>query len=135
MGKTVKKLAIGTLLAAAAGYVAGILTAPKSGKETRKDLKDTALQKKVEIEKQLKRLHTEMNAMLEQAKVQTDDLKGKARDEVNDAAGMVKEVKERIRELLSAFHEGDADDKDLHKAVADANDALEHLKKYLKKYS
>jgi len=28
--------------AAVAGYVAGILTAPKSGKETRKDIKDKA---------------------------------------------------------------------------------------------
>jgi len=30
-------------IAAAAGFVAGILLAPKSGKETRKDLKDKAM--------------------------------------------------------------------------------------------
>lgn len=33
---------IGALIAAAAGAVAGILTAPKSGKETRADLKSKA---------------------------------------------------------------------------------------------
>ncbi|MCA1806602.1 MAG: YtxH domain-containing protein, partial [Actinobacteria bacterium] len=37
------KFAIGAVFAAAAGYVTGILTAPKSGKETRKDIHDTAV--------------------------------------------------------------------------------------------
>ena len=38
--KITKKVLIGTALGLAAGYVAGILTAPKSGKETRQDIKD-----------------------------------------------------------------------------------------------
>ena len=33
---------LGTVVAAAAGIVAGVLTAPKSGKETRADLRATA---------------------------------------------------------------------------------------------
>ena len=37
--------------AAAAGFAAGILTAPKSGKETRKDLKKTAVKLKADTEK------------------------------------------------------------------------------------
>jgi gas vesicle protein len=37
-----KRLAIGALFGAAVGVVAGILTAPKSGKETRQDIKDKA---------------------------------------------------------------------------------------------
>ena len=36
------KFALGALFGAAAGFVAGILTAPKSGKETREDIKRTA---------------------------------------------------------------------------------------------
>lgn len=40
-----KKL-LGVIAAAAAGYVAGVLMAPKSGEETRKDLRD----KKAELE-------------------------------------------------------------------------------------
>lgn len=43
------KFAIGALLGAAAGFVAGILTAPKSGKETREDLKDTAVKVKDDV--------------------------------------------------------------------------------------
>ncbi len=37
-----KKIAIGTAIGLAAGYVTGILTAPKSGKETRQDIKKIA---------------------------------------------------------------------------------------------
>ena len=37
--------------AVAAGFTAGILTAPKSGKETRKDLKDKAIKMKADTEK------------------------------------------------------------------------------------
>jgi len=37
--------------AAAAGFAAGILTAPKSGKETRKDLKKKAVKLKADTEK------------------------------------------------------------------------------------
>lgn len=38
--------AINTIVAAAAGFAAGILLAPKSGKETREDLKKKALETK-----------------------------------------------------------------------------------------
>ena len=37
-----KGIAIGAVIGAVAGVVAGILFAPKSGKETRKDIKDVA---------------------------------------------------------------------------------------------
>jgi gas vesicle protein len=37
---TFKRVAIGSAVAAAAGYVAGVLTAPKSGKATRKDVQE-----------------------------------------------------------------------------------------------
>lgn len=43
--------ALGALIGAAAGVVAGILTAPKAGKETRADLKKKADELKVEATK------------------------------------------------------------------------------------
>ena len=55
-----KKIAIGTIVAGAVGYVAGILTAPKSGKETRKDIGDAAVKAKNEAERKLKKMHSEL---------------------------------------------------------------------------
>jgi len=133
MSKTTKRLAIGTILAAVAGYAAGILTAPKSGKETRKDIKDAAEQGIAEAEKQLKKLHTQMNDVLSEAKAKVQTLKGTAQKDLQMAMDKVSIAKEKARELLSALHEGGAEDKDLKKAIGDATKAIEHLKTYLGK--
>ncbi|HSX17603.1 MAG TPA: YtxH domain-containing protein [Patescibacteria group bacterium] len=133
MKNAAKKFAIGTVIAAAAGYVAGILTAPKSGKETRTDIKNAAEQGLSEAEKQLKKLHTELNTVIAEAKVKGAEVKGKAQEEIDKAVAAAQVVKEKARELLSAVHEGDADDKDLKKAISDATKAVDHLKAFLKK--
>ena len=131
--KNAKRFALGAVIAAAAGYVAGILTAPKSGRETRKDIKDTAIRTYAETERQLKKLHTELNDLLGKAKLRVTDLKGKTQSDMEKAidAGMM--IKEKARELLSAIHEGDADDKDLQSAISEANKAVDHLRAYLQK--
>lgn len=134
MGKsTTKRWAIGAGLAAVAGYVAGILTAPKSGRETRQDIKDTAEHGVAEAEKQLKKLHTQMNEVLDQAKDKTAQLKGSAQKELQAAIDKTNIAKQKARELLSALHENGAEDKDLKKAIDEANKAIEHLRTYLKK--
>lgn len=129
MKKPYKKLAVGTMFAAAIGYVAGILTAPKSGAETREDLK-TNWQNG---EKQLKELHTELNDILDEAKDKSLKLKGDAQAKYKEAVDTAQKAKEKARELLTSIHEGDTDDKDLQGAVDDAKKALEHLKSYLAK--
>jgi gas vesicle protein len=131
--KLVKGFALGAVLAAAAGYVAGIMTAPKSGKETRADIKRTAAQGKTEAEKQLKKLHTQLTEILGDAKSQTEKLKGQARKDLDSAVQKGSLAREKTRELLSALHEGDADDLDLKKAIAEAQTAMNHLKAFLKK--
>lgn len=133
MKDTTKKLALGAVVAGAVGYVAGILTAPKSGKETRKDIKDTAGRVIAEAEKRLKVLHTELAQLLTEGKAVAEKLSGKAREELEKAMAAAVNVKEKARELLSAAHEGTAENKDLEKAVKEANKAVEHLKTYLKK--
>ncbi len=138
MGKssTGKKWAIGTLIAAVAGYVAGILTAPKSGKETREDIKKGVEQGVAEAEKQLKKLHTQMSELIAEGKEKAVTLKGAAQKDLQLALDKTAVVKEKARELLSALHEGNgegAEDKDLRKAIDDANKAIAHLKTYLKK--
>lgn len=133
MAKQGRNFAIGTLIALGAGYVAGILTAPKSGKETRKDLQNAAIKTKTEAEKTLKNLHSELTDLIAEGKQRAKDVKDTAKNELVEALGKAQVAKEKARNILSAVHEGDADDKDLQAAVAEAKNALDHLKKYVKK--
>lgn len=131
-----KKLAIGTVLAAGAGYVAGILTAPKSGKETRKDIKVAANKGMAEAEKRLKKLHTQLSETMDKVKTATANMSGKAKEEAEAALALAKVAKEKARVVLSTVHDrGNAavPDKDLQKAINDAQKAVDHLKVFLKK--
>lgn len=130
---TAKKLAIGTSIAAAAGYIAGILTAPKSGKETRQDIKDNAQKSWKEAEKQLKGLHTELDKVMTEAKAKTGELSSKTQKELAGLLEKAKDSKEKARAVISGIHEGDAEDKDLKKAINDATKAIQHLRDYLAK--
>lgn len=128
-----KKLAIGSTIAAAAGYVAGVLTAPKSGKATRADIKDAADKGLAQAEKDLKKLHTELVKVIADAKTASEKLNGKTKKDFDSLVEKAKDTKEKAREMLSALHEGDAEDKDLKRAIKDATDAIDHLKDFLKK--
>ncbi len=128
-----QKFALGTTIAAAAGYVAGILTAPKSGRETRDDIKTATTKSLKEAERQLKQLHTDLDGLLGDAKERADDLSGRTRRELDALVDLAKDSKQKARDMLSALHEGDADDRDLKKAIHDATKALDHLRDYLAK--
>ncbi len=133
MKKYLKQLAIGSVIAGIAGYVAGILTAPKSGKETRKDIHDASLRAKAEAEKKLKSLHSELSQLIDKGTEKAKQLKAAGKKELTELLANAQVAKEKAREILSAVHEGGADDKDLEKAVNEATNAVEHLKKYLQK--
>lgn len=133
MKDTTRRFALGAVVAATAGYLTGLLTAPQSGKETRQEIKDTTTRGMREAERQLKKLHTEMNDVLAEASDRADKLSGKAREELDVAVQATRRVKETARDILSAVHEGRAEDKELQKSIKDAKKAIDHLKAYLKK--
>lgn len=134
MGKSSgRKFALGTVIAGTVGYLAGILTAPKSGKATRKDIKDNVDRTLVAAEKELKKLHTELAGRLEEVKLVSQKYTGKAKEEVDVSINKARDAKEKVREMLSAIHEGDADNEDLQRAIKDAKQALDHIKNYFKK--
>jgi len=133
MAKSSGKWAVGALVAGVAGFVAGILTAPKSGRETRKDLKDAALKAKSEAEKNLKSMHSELSKTLLDVKAKGEKLGGKAKTEFEQLVDKAQTAKEKVREVLSSLHDGDADDPDLKKAFKEAQDSLAALKKYVTK--
>ena len=128
-----KKIAVGTAVAGAAGYVAGVLSAPKEGKKTRKHLKKVAEKNVAELEKELKGLHTELGEIMKDAKKNGDKLSKdggkKFTTAVNNAVG----AKTKLRHVISSIHEGEATDKDLAKALEDAKRSLDHLKNFLSK--
>ncbi len=129
----VKRVAIGSVIAGAFGYLAGILTAPQSGKDTRQDIKETADRSLAEAEKDLKKLHTELGKIIDESKKTGDKLSSKAQADLTPIIEKAKDTKEKVREVLSAIHEGDTQDKELAKAIKDANNAIDHLRDYLKK--
>ncbi|MFA5003907.1 MAG: YtxH domain-containing protein [Candidatus Saccharimonadales bacterium] len=134
MSKNVaKKFALGAIFAAVAGYIAGILTAPKAGKETRQDIKNKAEETYTAAEKELKKLHTELSEVIAQASEALTKLKGKSGKELDEAIKKSQVAKQKARELLSSLHDGEAEDKDLKKAIADATTAIEHLRDFLTK--
>jgi len=129
----VKKFAIGTAVALAAGYVAGILTAPKSGKETRKDIKNNSAKALRETEKLLKELYVELTDAMNTATSKAKSAGQKGSKEVSEMVDNAKAARTKVKEVLSAIREGNADDPDLKAAVKQAKESKEHLYKYIKK--
>jgi gas vesicle protein len=128
-----KKLAVGAAVAAAVGYVVGILTAPKSGKATRRELKQNAKKGIDEAEKEVQKLHAELDGLVADMAKKRDELGDKTSSELNELIEKAKLAKTKASEMLKAIKTGDAEDAELQKAVAEANKAIDHVRKYLKK--
>lgn len=126
-------VAIGGLILAAMGYVLGILTAPKSGKATREEIQKKAIAAKKEAEDNLKKIHSELNDLLKKAKSTTQSVGKTTKGNLDEAVSIAQDAREKVREILSAIHEGEPEDKDLQKALAEAKKAATHLKKYVTK--
>lgn len=127
------KFAIGAAITALVGYLAGLLTAPKSGKETRDDIRNKANETYSTAERELKRLHTELNDVINQAGDKVASLRGKGTKAIDEATLRGKSAKEKVREVLSGLHDGEVEDKDLKRAISDATKAIENLRDFLKK--
>jgi gas vesicle protein len=128
----VKKFALFTAISAAVGYLAGLLTAPKSGKETRADIKQKAEDVYSAGEKELKKLHTELTDVIDEVSDRITSFKD--RKDVSGALDKGRDAKQKAREVLSMLHEGgETDDKELKRAISDATKAIQHLRDFLKK--
>lgn len=133
MSKKRGNLAIGGLILAGLGYLLGLLTAPKSGKETRKDIQETAIKAKTEAEKRLKAIHAELGDLVDQGSQKLQNASSKVKSELSTALEKAKSAKDKAKNVLSAVHEGESDDKELEKAIKEATRAVDHLKSYLRK--
>jgi gas vesicle protein len=129
---TMKKVAIGSALAGAVGYLAGILSAPKSGKQTREDIAHRAGEAKAGAEDELHQLNEELKDMIKNAKGKTVSLGSTARAEYNETLIKAKDAQNKAGEVLKAVKNGQAANPDLDKAVRQAKQAAKNLGKYLK---
>lgn len=129
----VKVVALSGLIAGAAGYIAGIMTSPKSGKQNRAKVKRVAKKSRRTTEKELKKLQKELSSVVDSSKKATQTMGKKAQGEYGLLVEKAKNSQESMKEVFSAIKEGKAQDKDLDKAVKDAKAAIEHTQDFLKK--
>ena len=129
---TGRKIAIGSTIAGLVGYVAGILTAPKSGEQTRHDIAKKADDIKEDAHAELSSLNDELQKLINNTKVKTIALSSTARAEFNEAVVRAKDVQNKSAEVLKAAKKGEASDPDLNKAVKQARLAIKNLGKFFK---
>jgi gas vesicle protein len=88
------KFALGAMIGAAAGFITGILTAPKSGKETRAELMEKAEKAKAEAAKKAEYAANKAADFSKDAKLKAQEMAEKAKTEAVD----LKERSERAVE-------------------------------------
>jgi gas vesicle protein len=108
-----RKIAIGSVIAGGIGYLAGILTAPKSGKQTRKEIADTAENMVKDLEDQLRALSDELKDLIKSTKVKSVALSSGARAEFNEAVVRAKDAQNKATQVLKAAKAGEASDPEL----------------------
>lgn len=127
-----KKIALGAAIAGVVGYAAGILTAPKSGKETRADIAKKAGEVKAGSLEQLESTHQDLAESLKKAQGKTIALGSHAREEFNEAVVRAKDAQNKTGAVIKAVRKGGAQDPDLNKAVKQGKQALKNLGKFLR---
>ena len=133
MSKRTRNVAVLGAVGIAAGYLAGILTARKSGKETRRDIINASVKAKGEAEKTIKKLNSDLSDLIEQAEKTMKGAKADVKAGLKSAIDRGSLAKKGAREMLSALHEGEAVDQDLNNAISDAQSSVKNLKAYLAK--
>jgi len=130
--KTGRKVAVGALIAGVSGYLAGLLTAPQSGKETRDDLRDKADDIKDDASLELNIVADRLNDTVKEAQSKTLALGAQAREEFNEAMIRAKDAQNKTKAVIKAVKAGGAEDPELNKAIKQAKQATKNLGKFLK---
>lgn len=117
------KFFLGAIFGAIAGAVAALLTAPKSGKETRQDLKNKADEMKDDAIRQLRRLEGELNKKVSDVRKLAHKLEGKARDEAENLLDKAEDVKARALTGIEKLKR-EADSKIDDKLVKDVKEVI-----------
>lgn len=129
-----KRFGLGILIGAVAGVVTGLLTAPKSGKETREDIKKMAGEARSAAEKKLKQGYKELAELSDQAKVKAKELQGQAQANLNELSKKADELKDKAKAAITSVKSGDDehDDVTIDKLLADMTAVKDKIAKEVK---
>lgn len=124
-----RRFGLGIIIGAIAGVVAGLLTAPKSGKETRDDIKNKAMDVKGVAERRLKDAHKELCELSDEAKKKTVKLQGKASKELEELISKADALKDKIKIAITSIKSGDDDNDDatIDQLLKDLNSLKEKI--------
>ena len=128
MKKNSRNIIVGAILVGAASYVAGILTAPKKGKETREDIRHASVNLKISLENALKKLYTDSSRQLERALNVNQNLTAQTKKELDLLIASVKHAKDKIKVYLTSLREGEIEEEEITLLLTDGRDNTERLK-------
>ncbi len=130
---TFKKMAAGAAVAAAVGYVAGLLSAPKSGREMRKEIKSMVPDDAHDLKEKIKLLYDELVELLSISKQESMDLSPRNQEKLALASKKAIIAKEKLAAIIANLKHDSHSDKDLKSAIRDAERAVYHFKEFLLK--
>jgi gas vesicle protein len=128
MKKNSRNIVVGAILVGAASYVAGILTAPKKGKETREDIRHASINLKISLEKSLKQLYADSTKQLERALNINQQLTTRTKQELESLITAVKHARDNIKIYLTSLRDGDIEEEQITLLLSDGRDNTERLK-------
>jgi gas vesicle protein len=103
----------GTLVGVVLGAAAGILLAPKSGKETQEDIKRKVKGTYHDIQQRLEAMSEEMSGRVESLREAAKDLKGEAREESQELIRRADILKQDLRVSATNMAKSGAQTKDV----------------------
>ena len=133
MDNNESKFVKGMLFGLIAGVAAGILLAPKSGKETRQDIKRVSQDAAHKAMEHVHKVQSDLANQLQKAEAQLKKMTSSAKDDAKAAVAAAKKSRDQLASVVDAVKNGSSDDEDLDIAVKNAEASLLSLKKYFKK--
>jgi len=130
--KRIKKVIFFSTLMTGLGYIAGVLTSPKSGNELRKDIKQQTNDKIVKVEERIVIVETELNELIQSLKESANDKNVK--EKLDKSLDIANRTKAKVTSLHNAIKDGTlTSDSDIDKAIKEVEKAAEHIKHFLLK--
>jgi gas vesicle protein len=102
----------GTLVGAAIGSALGILFAPKSGKETREDIKRGAMNMKQDLDRMMRELSQDLGNRIDNLKDVAKDLQGEAKEQSQELIRRAEVLKKDLRDSAANLAKSGGEVKD-----------------------